>query len=260
MKICSLASGSTGNANLVKSDDTCILFDAGVSQKYILSCLTKLGITPGNIDGIFLSHEHTDHTRGAGVLSRNQNIPIWSNNSTWEAARIKLGKVHQYKFFTTERPVTIGDLEILPIPVSHDAVEPVCFRIRQKGTRLQVGIVTDIGILTPPVKHYLNNSNLLMLESNYDLDMLVNGVYPENVKLFVMGELGHLSNTEAGESLLELIGQRTEHVLLSHISKNNNTPKLALETVTKILNQNGLNSSVLGLTYHNNMSKMITLG
>jgi len=99
-----------------------------------------------------------------------------------------------------------------------------------------------------------------MLESNYDLDMLVNGVYPENVKLFVMGELGHLSNSEAGESLLELIGKNTEHVLLSHISKNNNTPKLALETVTKILSQNGQSSSILGLTYHNNMSKMITLG
>lgn len=256
--ICSLASGSTGNATIVKTDETCILFDAGQSMKYILNSFEKLDIEPSSVDGIFLSHEHSDHIRGAGVLSRNKMIPLWSNQGTWSAAEARLGKIYQHKTFTTERPVTIKDLEILPIPVSHDAVDPVCFRIRHEPSNLQIGIVTDIGILTPPVKHYLQNSNLLMLEANYDLDMLVAGTYPENVKLFIMGELGHLSNRDAGESLIELIGENTESILLSHISQDNNTPTLAHDTVAKIIQRYGLKSSILHLTYHNKMSDIFS--
>jgi phosphoribosyl 1,2-cyclic phosphodiesterase len=230
-----------------------------MSMKYIVSCLDDLGVDPTDIDGIFLSHEHSDHIRGAGVISRNKNIPLWSNTGTWEAAKNKLGKVHLNKTFLTERPIKIKDLEILPIPVSHDAAEPVCFRVRQAKTDYQVGVVTDIGILTPPVKHYLHDSNVLMLESNYDLDMLVNGIYPEKVKLFIMGDLGHLSNNEAGESIIELVGERTEHVLLSHISRDNNTPELAFGTVAKILSRNGLSKSILGMTFHDRMSKEYSL-
>jgi phosphoribosyl 1,2-cyclic phosphodiesterase len=254
-----LASGSTGNATLVQSDQTSLLFDAGLSMRYILNCLKNLDINPNAINGIFLSHEHSDHIRGAGVLSRNTQIPLWSNLGTWEAAKNRLGKVSRNHIFITERSITIKDLEILPIPVSHEAAEPVCFRISQPETGLQVGIVTDIGILTPPVKYYLQNSNLLMLESNYDLDMLVHGTYPENVKLFIMGELGHLSNPEAGESLLELIGDRTEHVLLSHISKDNNTQTLARGTVAKIIKQNELDDSILQLTHHSKMSEIFSI-
>jgi len=227
-------------------------------MRYILTCFNELNFDSHAIDGIFLSHEHSDHIRGAGVLSRNRQIPLWSNPGTLKAAKHKLGKVFQHKMFTTERVIKIKDLEILPIPVSHDAAEPVCFRIHQKNTDLQVGIVTDIGILTPPVKHYLQNINLLMLESNYDLDMLVNGTYPENVKLFIMGELGHLSNREAGESLVELIGDETKHVLLSHISQDNNTQTLAYGTVSKIIERHGFKKSILNLTYHNKMSKVFT--
>ena len=259
LTVCSLASGSTGNSTLIRSEEACILFDAGLSMKYTLSCLAKLGIDPQSIDGIFLSHEHTDHINGAGVLSRNQRLPLWSNAGTWKAAKTRLGKVHKHILFETEKPVRMNDLEILPIPISHEAAEPVCFRIRQKRTGLQVGIITDIGILTPPVKHYLQNSNLLMLEANYDLDMLVHGSYPPNVKLFIMGELGHLSNTEAGESLLELVGQKTEHVLLSHISKDNNTPKLAYKTVSQILHRHGVKDLTLGITHHSQMGNRISL-
>ena len=256
LTVCSLASGSTGNATLVKSDETCILFDAGLSMKYILDSFEELDIDPNTLEGIFLSHEHSDHIRGAGVLSRRKKIPLWSNQGTWKVASARLGKIFQNNIFITERPVTIKDLEILPVPVSHDAAEPVCFRVRQKNTNLQIGIVTDIGILTPPVKHYLQNSNLLMLESNYDLDMLVHGTYPENVKLFIMGELGHLSNREAGDSLIELIGDMTDYVLLSHISKDNNTQTLAFGTVSKIIRRHGVDSSLLHLTHHNQKSDL----
>jgi len=254
-----LASGSSGNSALVRSDEACVLFDAGLSMKYILSCLNKLDISPREIDGIFLSHEHTDHIGGAGILSRNQKIPLLCNKGTWNAAKRKLGKVYRYKLFETEEPVIIKDLEILPVPVSHDAAEPVCFRICQPRTKLQIGIVTDIGILTPPVKHHLHNLNLLMLEANYDLDMLVQGKYPPNVKLFIMGDLGHLSNTEAGESLVELLGEKTKHVLLSHISKDNNTPELAHDTLSKVLRRHGITDLDLGLTYHNQMAKACLL-
>lgn len=257
--LCSLASGSTGNATLIFSDKACVLFDAGLSMRYILKCLEKLDVDPLKLDGIFLSHEHSDHIRGAGVISRNKDIPLWSNHGTWKASKGKLGKIYQHKLFTTEKVVKIEDLEILPIPVSHDAAEPVCFRVRQSNTGYQIGVVTDIGILTPPVKHYLQGSEVIMLESNYDLDMLVNGIYPENVKLFIMGDLGHLSNTEAGESLIELIGKRTEHVLLSHISRDNNTPELAYNTVSTILIRNGIPKSILEMTYHNKMSSLYFL-
>jgi phosphoribosyl 1,2-cyclic phosphodiesterase len=228
-------------------------------MKYILKCLQTFNIDPESIEGIFLSHEHSDHIRGAGVLSRNKKIPLWCNYSTWEVAKHKLGNVYQHKLFTTEKPIRFNDLEILPIPVSHDAVEPVCFRIRQLNSGYQIGVVTDIGILTPPVKHYLNNSEVLMLESNYDLDMLVNGTYPENVKLFIMGDLGHLSNTETGESLIELVGDKTDHVLLSHISRDNNTPELAFNTVSKILQRNYISNQILGMTFFDRMSKYIIL-
>ena len=194
LQVCSLASGSTGNATVVSSKEVNILFDAGLSKKYIIDCLERINIDPTSLAGVFLSHEHSDHIRGAGVMSRNLKVPLWSNSGTWEAAKHKLGNISSHHLFKTEQPIIIKDLEILPIPVSHDAAEPVCFRIRQKQTGLQVGIVTDIGILTPPVKHYLQNSNLLFLESNFDLDMLVKGTYPEKVKLFILGELGHLSN------------------------------------------------------------------
>jgi phosphoribosyl 1,2-cyclic phosphodiesterase len=227
-------------------------------MKYILDCLDKLNVDPGSIDGILLSHEHSDHIRGAGVLSRNRNIKLWCNQGTWKAAKSKLGKLSDYSIFTTEKPMTFGDLEVVPIPVSHEAAEPVCFMIHQKTSDLKLGIVTDIGILTPPVKHYLQNSNLLMLESNYDLDMLVNGRYPESVKLFILGELGHLSNRDAGENLIELIGENTEHVLLSHISKDNNTQQLAKDTVSKIITRHGFKSSILNLTHHSKMSEMFT--
>ena len=259
LTVCSLASGSSGNATVVKSEEACILFDAGVSMRYTIGCLEKLQIEPDVIDGIFLSHEHSDHIKSAGVLSRNLKVPLWSNEGTWVAAEKRLGNVHQQKRFITEKTVLIKDLEILPIPVSHDAAEPVCFRIRQMGKNIQVGIVTDIGILTPPVKHYLHNSELIMLESNFDLDMLVNGTYPENVKLFILGDLGHLSNHEAGESLIELMGKNTKHVLLSHISQDNNTPDLAYNTVLKILQREGIMKPNLGLTFHNRMSKIISL-
>jgi phosphoribosyl 1,2-cyclic phosphodiesterase len=242
----------------VTTDETRILFDAGLSMRYILDCLDKLKIDPTSIDVIYLSHEHSDHIRGAGVLSRNKQIPLKCNRGTWNAAKTKLGRIQQYSFFTTEKPEKINDLEILPIPVSHDAAEPVCFRIRQDRSEIQLGIVTDIGILTPPVKHYLQNSNLLMLESNYDLDMLVKGKYPENVKLFILGELGHLSNMDAGESLVELIGDNTEYVLLSHISQDNNTLKLAHDTVSRIMHRNGFNQRMLHLTYHSKMTEIFS--
>jgi phosphoribosyl 1,2-cyclic phosphodiesterase len=228
-------------------------------MKYILSCFHEIGLEPEALDGIFLSHEHSDHIRGAGALSRKFDVPIWSNSGTWSAARTKLGIVKHHKEFKTEQPIILNDLEILPIPVSHDAVEPVCFRIRQFDTALQAGIITDIGILTPPVKHYLYNSDLLMLESNYDLDMLVNGTYPENVKLFILGELGHLSNSEAGESIIELMGKNTKRILLSHISQDNNTPELAYKTVAKIIKRLGISETILGLTYHNRMSRVFEI-
>jgi phosphoribosyl 1,2-cyclic phosphodiesterase len=228
-------------------------------MKYILSCFDELGVHPSELSGIFLSHEHSDHIRGAGALARKLSVPIWSNRGTWSVAQNKLGKIPIHKEFITEQPVKLNDLEILPIPVSHDAREPVCFKIQQQSSGLKAGIITDIGILTPPVKHYLYNSHLLMLESNYDLDMLVHGKYPENVKLFILGDLGHLSNTEAGESLIELVGEKTENVLLSHISKDNNTPELAFNTVADIIKEHGISKSILGLTYHNQMGKQYSL-
>ncbi len=236
------------------------MFDAGLSMRYILSCFETLGMEFNELDGIFLSHEHSDHIKGAGALARKLDVPVWCNMGTWKAAQTRLGKIGSQKIFKSERPVQIKDLTVLPIPVSHDATEPVCFKITQEKSGLQSGIITDIGILTPPVKHYIYNSDILLLESNYDLDMLVNGRYPENVKLFILGELGHLSNTEAGESLVELLGPETKHVLLSHISQDNNTPQLALRTVSNILNNHNMSDSFLELTYHNRMGKIHSIG
>ena len=222
-----LASGSDGNCVVVKADDTAIMIDAGLSGRKITALMSKAGLEPKRIDAILLTHEHSDHVQGAGVLSRKHDIPIHANRYTYMHS--KLGNVSGKEIFQTLKPFSIGPVTVRPLPTSHDAVEPNAFAFQFNGTRML--LATDTGKVTDPVMEELSLVDLAIIESNYDNELLVNGDYPVFLKRLIRSDNGHLSNVDCAAAL-----KRTERegrkVFLAHLSKNNNTPEIAKETVS----------------------------
>lgn len=251
MRFCSLRSGSSGNAIYIGYKDVHILVDAGLSGVTIERSLKTIGVSPNDIAAILITHEHNDHIKGAGILSRRHNLPIYANKATWDAMEGSIGEIDEKNkcFFTTDEGFTIGDLKIFPFRKSHDAVDPVGFSFycgENKAT-----IVTDLGYISKGVAHNIMNSDIVLLESNHDIDMLVNGKYPWPLKKRILSDHGHLSNKAAGEALTKLIEMKSiGKVYLGHLSKNNNKPEIAFDTVNQILKENGIKYEVnLALRY-----------
>ena len=240
IKYCSVGSGSCGNCHFVGYKDTNILIDAGLSGKRITDGIKDIGENPDNLKGIFITHEHIDHIRGAGIVSRKFNIPIFANVETWRAMRDKLGKIESENMvvFENDKNYSIGDIIIRPFSIEHDAANPVGYNLCAKGGSEKMSIATDIGTITENVRKNLYKSKLVVLESNYDKNMLMAGSYSYALKRRVMSEVGHLSNDEAGKFCVDLIKNGTERILLAHLSKENNFPELAYETSKGILTQN----------------------
>jgi len=222
-QICILASGSRGNAVYVSGGSTSILIDAGLSGIEIERRLNSKGIYPEDLDAIVVSHEHTDHIQGVGVLSRRFNLPIYMSAKTEKASVSHLGNVRVIKNFECGSPFTVKDLSIHPFSISHDAEDPSGFTVNQNGTK--VGIATDLGIATSMVKEHLKGCSLLILEANHDEDMLINGPYPWPIKQRIKSRTGHLSNEASKNLLKELQHDRLKHVILAHLSQINNTPQ-----------------------------------
>lgn len=235
MRLCSLYSGSSGNSIFVASDSTKILSDAGLSAKKIIEALCSIGEKPGELNGILVSHEHIDHIRGAGILSRKFNLPIYASEGTWQAMGEMIGPVMEYnrRVFSSYEPFMIGDIEVRPFPIPHDANEPVGYSYSNNGKK--VTIATDIGHISIELLHYLEDSDLLLLESNHDLEMLKVGPYPWNLKQRIAGDNGHLSNEAAGKVIAYMAEKGTKRFLLGHLSKENNFPELAYQTVCNAL-------------------------
>ncbi|MDD4048850.1 MAG: MBL fold metallo-hydrolase [Clostridia bacterium] len=236
MKICTLMSGSSGNAVFIETSETKILIDAGQSGKAITCALEKsCGITPGDLDAIFLTHGHRDHIMGAGVLARRYKLPVYATEGTWCEIKSLVGNIseEQKKYIDVKKTWELGDIKIETFPLSHDAVEPVGFLVSKGGK--SVGLATDTGVFTTRMGNTLQNSDCLILEANHDSELLRNGAYPWSLKKRISGIHGHLSNETAGQALLRTLGKKSKEVILSHLSEENNEPKLALKTVKNIL-------------------------
>lgn len=241
LKYCSIGSGSSGNCHYVGYKDTNILVDAGLSGKRIITGLNDIEVDIDKVKGIFITHEHSDHIKGAGIISRKFDIPIFANIKTWCTMKDKIGDIKDsnMKVFENDKTYSLGDLIIRPFSIPHDSEDAVGYNF-YAGTNDKISIATDIGKINDNIRKHLYKSRLVVLESNYDPNMLMMGSYPYALKRRVMSEEGHLSNEDAGKFCVELVKEGTERILLAHLSKENNFPELAYETSKGILAQNNI--------------------
>lgn len=235
-----LGSGSSGNCALVEAAGTRVLIDAGFSARKIAGGLEALGVQPGQIDAILLTHEHSDHATGVAVWSRRHKTPIYANRLTAEAlSRDAEGTA--WRIFATGSDFTIGDLSIQSFAIPHDAAEPVGFVVRHAGIGL--GFLTDLGFATRMVTERVRQVHTLVIETNHDERMLHNDTRrPWAVKQRILSRHGHLSNAAAAEVLAEIAGNGLRRAVLGHLSEDCNTPELAVSTVRTRLSQSGADS------------------
>ncbi|WP_349408984.1 MBL fold metallo-hydrolase [Pseudalkalibacillus sp. SCS-8] len=239
MKFSVLASGSTGNAFYVETDSQRLLVDVGLSGKKVEALFKKIERDPRHLDGILVTHEHSDHIKGLGILARRYKLPIYANEKTWLAMENQIGKIPlDLKFhFECEKVKSFGDLDVESFGVSHDAASPQFYVFHHEGRKLT--LATDMGYVSDRIKGTVRDSDILVFESNHDIDMLMMGKYPWNIKRRILGDQGHVSNEDAGEALAEIIGDRTRRVYLAHLSKDNNMKDLARMSVQQTLENRG---------------------
>ena len=234
LAVCVLASGSRGNSIFISDGVTGLLLDAGLSASEIKRRLKSRGLSPGDLDAILLSHEHSDHIQAAGVLSRQLKLPIYLSRKLKKIAPLG-NPVHEIRRFRCGEPFRINHLAVQPFTVSHDAADPVGFTIGQNGSR--IGVATDLGTVTPRLKDHLKGCQLLILEANHDPQMLIDGPYPWPLKKRIQGIRGHLSNEQSKNLLKELQHKALTHVILAHLSETNNNPGKALAEISGAFNR-----------------------
>lgn len=240
MEIFSLRSGSRGNAALLYSDKTKILVDCGVSGKAVTEALSEIDISPEELDGIVVTHEHTDHISGVGVMMRRYGLSVWATDKTWAAMAKSIGKFDDslVRTFEAGKDFEIGNIGISPFSIPHDAADPVGYSFECNGEKISVA--TDIGELKKDMFAAIKGSKTVLLEANHDTNMLEIGAYPTKLKRRIKGHLGHLSNDDAGKAAEFLVRLGTKNILLGHLSRENNYPKLALQTVVCALESVGI--------------------
>jgi phosphoribosyl 1,2-cyclic phosphodiesterase len=234
LSVCVLASGSRGNAIYIDDGKTAVLIDAGLSGVEIQRRMDRKGLDPDSLDAILVSHEHSDHIQGVGVLSRRFSLPVYINEGTRLATGSSLGKLKEVKPFTCGNSFVVNSLTIHPFSISHDAEDPAGFTIGSNGSK--VGIATDLGTVTGVVTTHLTDCNILIIEANHDPEMLIEGPYPWPLKQRIQGRSGHLSNKDTAALLQHILHSELSHVILAHLSEENNTPEKALQTVEDALN------------------------
>lgn len=259
---CSIGSGSSGNCHVVKYKDTVILVDAGLTGKKITEGIEKLNIDAKNIKGLFITHEHHDHIKGVGIISRKYDIPIFANKKTWIAMKDKIGLVDKKNmiFFETDKTYSLGEVLIRPFSIPHDSEEAVGYSFYKDGEK--ISIATDIGMINENIRRNLYNSKIVVIESNYDHNMLMFGDYPYHLKRRIASLEGHLSNEDCGNFCVELVKKGTKKILLAHLSKDNNNVDVAHITTKSILLQNGIdvdNEIILEVLPREEMSRVYKL-
>lgn len=263
ISFCSLASGSSGNAQYIGNDNTKLLLDAGLSGKYIQAGLEGIGIDAKDLDGILVTHEHSDHIKGIGVLMRRFNVPLYVTEGTWRGMENKIGKVtiEDVHIIKNDAKFMIKDIEIKAYPVSHDANDPVGYTF-QNGSG-KIGVITDLGHYTEDILSEIRTCDLVMLEANHDIEMLQMGNYPYYLKRRILSEVGHLSNEMSGEIACDIVRNgKAKNILLGHLSRENNFPDLAYETVKSVMERQGIrvgDDVMLGMTYRDKIGGLYVI-
>lgn len=233
MRLCSIASGSSGNCIYVGTDTTHLLVDTGISGKRTETGLNELELSLSDMDGILITHEHADHISGLGVVSRKYGIPIYATEKTIEAIKNtkSLGSIDDSLFreVRSDEKLTIKDMVIHPMKVSHDAAEPVAYRFYHGSKKM--GVITDLGCFDDYTVASLRGLDVILMEANHDVNMLQVGPYPYYLKQRILGKRGHLSNELSGRLLNSILHDKMQKIILGHLSKENNLAELAYETV-----------------------------
>ena len=256
---CPLFSGSSGNALFIGAGDTRLLIDAGMPGKSIERALNEIGVLPETLSAIAVTHEHSDHVKGVGILSRKYHLPVYANERTWQAMARAVGPIdpRNRREFADDEDFYIGDLALLPFSIPHDAADPVGYRIYYGGR--SAATATDMGFMRKNVLRTLAGTDVLLLESNHDPDLLMqNPHYSLYLKQRILGNHGHLSNAASADALLALYETGVRQVLLGHLSGENNTPELALNTAAERLRRAGvrLNEEIgLGVAWRDRVSR-----
>lgn len=239
LRLSVLASGSTGNAVYVETDEHSFLVDAGLSGKQMEALFQKIQRDIRDLSGILVTHEHSDHIKGVGVLARKYKIPVYANEKTWTAMKGLIGEIpSDLQFvFPMESVKSFGSLDIESFGVSHDAAEPM-FYIFHKNSK-KVVIITDTGYVSERMKGIIKNADVYVFETNHDVQMLRMGKYPWNVKRRILSDVGHMSNEDAALAISDVIGERTKKIYLAHLSQDNNMKELANMTVKQMLKSRG---------------------
>ncbi len=256
-----LSSGSSGNSIYISGGKSSILIDAGLSGKEIERRLSKIGVSADSLDAILVTHEHSDHIHGVGVLSRRYDLPVFANELTWQGAEKKLGKISNSNCQIFKGEFMIGDLGISPFSISHDASAPVGYIINCANKK--IGHATDMGYVSDEIESCLKDLDLLIIESNHDLEMLMSGSYPWPLKNRIRGEKGHLSNDDTADLLPKIIGDNFPRILLAHLSKDNNIPTLAYITAKNNLEDKGFiidKDLQLDFTYRHKPTELFNVG
>ena len=255
LNFCSLFSSSAGNCLFAQGGNTNILIDAGVSTRKIENALSGINITPNSISAILVTHEHSDHIQSVGNLSKKYNIPVYINDETWNAIsdeqKEKISP-ENHKTFTINEMFKIGDLDIQPFSIPHDAANPCGFNIYNNNSK--ISIATDLGHINDSILKSLEKSSFILLESNYEPEVLKFSSYPYVLKKRIDGPNGHLSNDMAGETISKLIPTGLKYVMLGHLSKENNFPELAYKTVMEHIVRNNINENSINVSIANRNS------
>ena len=233
MRFASLGSGSEGNGLVVEAGDTRVLVDCGFGVRDTAARLDRLGIAPGTLSAILVTHEHSDHVGGVPAFAARHGIPVWATFGTLTAVSTRFQGLDRLYGFDSHDTFTVGALEIRPFPVPHDAREPVQYVIGDGARRL--GVLTDVGVVTACVEASLAACDALVLECNHCLDMLAESDYPYPLKQRIAGRLGHLHNEAAAELLTRIDTSRLKHVVAAHLSQQNNTPAKARAALAQAL-------------------------
>lgn len=263
---CPLRSGSSGNALYVQAGNTRVLVDAGLSGRTVEKALCDLSVAPDTLQAILITHEHSDHIKGAGILSRRYDLPVYATEGTWLAMEQKPGlsgvALKNRRVFSSDGDFYIGDLAVSPFSIPHDAADPVGFALLHRGKKICVA--TDLGHIAAGWMKALEDTDLLLVESNHDPDMLRYHMrYPAMLKRRILGKKGHLSNADCGAAISRLVQSGVCHVILGHLSGETNTPELANQTVCGVLMNEGIRPGIdvqVDMALRDQMGRLYTVG
>lgn len=240
MRFSVLASGSSGNAIYIENDEHSFLVDAGLSGRKMEELFASIGKNMSSLDGILVTHEHSDHIKGIGIVARKHKVPVYANEKTWNAMDGLVGAipVEQRFHFDMDTVKTFGSIDIESFAVSHDAADPMFYVFHENGRKLS--LITDTGYVSDRMKGIIQASDAYVFESNHDVGMLQMGRYPWSIKRRILSDVGHVSNEDAAVAMSEVLAEKPTRIYLSHLSKDNNMKDLARMSVEQTLQTKGI--------------------